>query len=284
MAVFFNQATLTYNGGATNSNIVSGEIVEVVTATKTATPSTYRAGEVVTYIVTLLNGGTSPISGLTVSDDLGAYTSGGQTLVPLDYIEGSVRYFTNGVPQPNPTAETANGLVISGLDIPAGGNATLVYRVRVNGFAPLGTESEITNTATVTGSGIVNPITASATINSEDSAELSITKSVTPATVTENGRLTYTFVIENSGNTEAVATDNLVVTDTFDPVLSSLVVTFEGETWTEGEQYTYNEITGEFATVASQITVPAATYTTDPATGAITVTPGSVTLTVSGTV
>ena len=284
MAVFFNQATLTYNGGVANSNIVSGEIAQVITASKTATPSTYRAGEVVTYIVTLLNGGTSPISGLTVSDDLGAYTSGGQTLVPLDYIEDSVRYFTNGVPQPNPTAETANGLVISGLDIPAGGNATLVYRARVNGFAPLGTEGEITNTATVTGSGIVNPITASATINSEDSAELSITKSVTPATVTENGRLTYTFVIENSGNTEAVATDNLVVTDTFDPALSSLIVTFEGETWTEGEQYTYNETTGEFATVASQITVPAATYTADPATGAITVTPGSVTLTVSGTV
>ena len=27
MAVFFNQATLTYNGGVANSNIVSGEIV-----------------------------------------------------------------------------------------------------------------------------------------------------------------------------------------------------------------------------------------------------------------
>lgn len=283
MAVFFNQATLTYNGGVANSNIVSGEIVEVVTATKTATPSTYRAGEVVTYIVTLLNGGASPVSGLTVTDDLGAYASGGQTLVPLDYIDGSARYFTNGVPQADPAVETQNGLVISGLDIPAGGNATLVYRARINGFAPLGAESEITNTATVTGSGIVTPVTASETITSEDSAELSITKSVTPSTVTENGRLTYTFVIENNGNTDAVATDDLVVTDTFDPILSALIVTFEGETWTEGENYTYNEQTGEFVTVAGQITVPAATYTTD-ASGAVVITPGSVTLTVSGTV
>jgi uncharacterized repeat protein (TIGR01451 family) len=95
--------------------------------------------------------------------------------------------------------------------------------------------------------------------------------------------LTYTFVIENRGNTEAVATDNLVVTDTFNPILSSLAVTFEGETWTEGENYTYNENTGEFATLAGQITVPAATYSTD-ASGAVTVVPGTVTLTVSGTV
>ena len=283
MAVFYNQATLTYNGGVANSNIVSGEIVEVISATKTATPSTYRAGDVITYVVTLLNGGTAAVNGLTVTDDLGAYVSGEQTLVPLDYIGDSVRYFVNGVPQANPTAEGGAPLVISGLNVPAGGNATLVYRARANGYAPLGTESEITNTVNVTGTGIVNPVTATETINSEDSAELSITKSVTPATVTENGQLTYTFVIENSGNTEAVATDNLVVTDTFNPILSSLAVTFEGDTWTEGENYTYNETTGEFATVAGQITVPAATYSTD-ASGAVTTIPGTVTLTVSGTV
>lgn len=283
MAVFFNQATLTYNGGVANSNIVSGEIVEVITATKTATPSTYRAGEIVTYVVTLLNSGTATVGGLTVTDDLGQYTAGEQTLVPLDYIEDSVRYFVNGVPQANPAAEGGAPLVISGLSVPAGGNATLVYRARANGYAPLSPESEITNTVNVTGNGIVNPVTATETITSEDSAELSITKSVTPATVTENGQLTYTFVIENRGNTEAVATDNLVVTDTFNPILSSLVVTFEGETWTEGENYTYNENTGEFATLVGQITVPAATYSTD-ASGAVTVVPGTVTLTVSGTV
>jgi hypothetical protein len=37
MATFFNQATLTYRGGATNSNIVTGEIREVLSANKTAT-------------------------------------------------------------------------------------------------------------------------------------------------------------------------------------------------------------------------------------------------------
>ena len=48
--------------------------------------------------------------------------------------------------------------------------------------------------------------------------------------------------------------------------------------------YTYNADTGDFATVAGAITVPAATYTQDPTTGAYSVTPGSAILTVTGTV
>ena len=32
MASFTNQATLTYNGGTVNSNIVTGELVQVLTA------------------------------------------------------------------------------------------------------------------------------------------------------------------------------------------------------------------------------------------------------------
>ncbi len=283
MAVFYNQATLTYNGGVANSNIVSGEIVEAITASKTATPSTYRAGETITYVVSVLNSGTTAVNGITVSDDLGAYTQNDNTLVPLDYVENSVRYFVNGVLQPTPAVATQPTLTVSGINIPAGGNAVIVYRATANGFAPLLAESEITNTATVTGGGIITPVTASETVTSEDSALLSISKAVTPSSITENGRLTYTFVIENSGNTEAVATDNLVVSDSFDPILSDLVVTFEGTTWTEGTEYTYSAATGEFATVAGQITVPAATFTTD-ASGATVITPGTVTLTVSGTV
>ena len=36
MAIFTNQATLTYNGNSTNSNIAYGEILDVLVATKTA--------------------------------------------------------------------------------------------------------------------------------------------------------------------------------------------------------------------------------------------------------
>ena len=41
MAIFSNQATLTYNGGTTNSNIAYGEILDVLAATKTAIEGSY---------------------------------------------------------------------------------------------------------------------------------------------------------------------------------------------------------------------------------------------------
>ena len=100
----------------------------------------------------------------------------------------------------------------------------------------------------------------------------------------DNDRVTYTFVITNTGNTPVIATDNAVITDTFDPILTNLVVTYNGTAWTEGTEYTYNAATGAFATVAGNVTVPAATYTQDPVTGIYTVTPGVATLVVTGTI
>ena len=41
MAIFSNQATLTYNGSSTNSNIAYGEILDVLVATKTAVEYNY---------------------------------------------------------------------------------------------------------------------------------------------------------------------------------------------------------------------------------------------------
>lgn len=284
MAVFFNQATLTYNDNTTNSNIVTGEIIEVLSATKTAVQDEYSANDTVTYLINIVNSGTTPISSVTVSDDLGAYEFDTQTLTPLTYEEGSVRYFVNGVLQAAPTVTAGPPLVITGLSIPAGGNALVVYQVRPNEFAPADTDSTITNTATITGATISTPITVSSTISAENEAELTISKAISPSTVVENGQITYTFVIQNTGNTPAVATDNVTVTDTFNPILSDITVTFNSTTWTEGTNYTYNEATGEFVTIPGQITVPAATYTQDPETGVITVIPGTATLTVTGTV
>ena len=90
--------------------------------------------------------------------------------------------------------------------------------------------------------------------------------------------------IRNTGNAPADATDNVVITDTFNPALSGITVTYNGTTWTTPENYTYDETTGLFTTVPGQITVPAATFTQDPTTGVWVTTPGSVTLTVTGTI
>ena len=85
MAIFSNQATLTYNGSSTNSNIAYGEILDVLVATKTAVEESYTPGQIVTYVVTLRNTGTSALTGLTVTDDLGGYAFGTGTVYPLDY-------------------------------------------------------------------------------------------------------------------------------------------------------------------------------------------------------
>lgn len=100
---------------------------------------------------------------------------------------------------------------------------------------------------------------------------LTISKSLSPTTVTENGQITYTFIIQNLGNTPATAADNVAITDTFNPVLDPISVAFNGTAWTEDKHYTYSNQTGAFATVPGQITVPAATFSKDPATGAWTV-------------
>lgn len=160
---------------------------------------------------------------------------------------------------------------MTGVSIPAGGNALLIYETSVTNYAPLGPEATITNTATVTGNGFDQ--TAQETIAMEPRADLSISKALCPVTVTENGQLTYTFVIENAGSVAAAAADNVVLTDTFDPKLNSIAVTFNGTPWSEGVNYTYDTTTGLFQTLPGQITVPAATYT-QKADGTWSVTPG----------
>ena len=70
MATFYNQATLTVGGTVTNSNIASGELVEVLSVTKTAVRDTYLVGEDITYAVSILNSGTVPFTGLTVTLEL----------------------------------------------------------------------------------------------------------------------------------------------------------------------------------------------------------------------
>lgn len=284
MAVFFNQAALSYDGNTVNSNIVRGEIVGVLTATKTAVSGTYNSDDTITYVVSLLNSGNSALTGLTVTDNLGEYVQGGMIFTPLDYVEDSILYYVNGVLQADPEVTAGTDLVISGITVPADGNAILIYQATTNDTAPLAEGSTITNTVTITGACMANPVTASETITVESAARLSIIKALTPTTVTENGQITYTFVIENRGNTPIVATDDAVVRDTFDPILENIVVTFNGDIWTEGVNYTYNEATGEFATIPGPITVPAATYTQDPVTGIYTITPGVSVLTVTGTV
>lgn len=284
MATFTNQATLSYNGGSTSSNIITGEIVEVLSVSKTAVTDTYRTPDKVSYVVSLVNSGTTTLTGLNLTDNLGAYAVENTTVYPLTYIPDSIRYYTNGTLMTAPTIGVTPPLTITGISVPAGGNATIIYETATNEFTPRGNEDSVINTVTVTGAGLANAVTATATVSPVTAPDLSITKSVSPSVVAENGQITYTFLIENYGNTGASVSDNVIITDTFNPILTGITVTYNGSSWSAPGNYTYNETTGEFATVAGQITVPAATFTQDAATGIITATPGTATVTVTGTI
>ena len=195
-----------------------------------------------------------------------------------------MRLFVDGVLQPAPTVTSTQPLTITGINVPAGGDAVLLYSAQANAFAPLDEEGTITNTATVTGAGLSTPIIASDTLPVDATAILSIIKALNPVNVVENEPLTYTFTIQNTSTTPATATDNLTVTDTFDPILEIQSVTLNGVPLAEGTGYTYNAATGAFATLPGVITVPGATVMQDPTTGAWMVTPGNAVLAVTGVI
>lgn len=288
MATFTNQAVLSYNGVTTSSNVATGEIVEVLSASKTALSSEYGTGDTTAYVINIVNSGSTPFTALTVTDNLGAYTyqpDAGEerTLYPLTFLEGSIRYYQNGVEQAAPAVTQTGGIRINGIGVPAGGNATLVYQVKTNEFANPQAGGTITNTAVVSGAETASPITVTETMEARRAPYLTILKSVAPRQVAENGQITYTFDIQNLSNTAAEEGDNVQITDTFEPVLSGINVTFNGAVL-PAASYTYNEITGEFATTAGALTIPAASFTRNPATGAWVSVPGSSVLTVTGTI
>ena len=285
MAEFTNQATLRYNNTVTNSNIVVGNLVQALDISKTALREEYSTDESTTYVIGITNTSDTAYTGLTLTDDLGAYQYTEETrLVPLTYIDGSLRYYVNGVLQPALTVTARNNITITGINVPAGGDAILIYETRPNIYAPLDAGALIVNTATLTGPGITDPITAEESVVTRTGAQLSISKAINPSTVSANGQVTYTFIIQNTGNAAADEELGAIVEDIFSPVLNGLTATYNGTPLTLGKDYTYDTETGAFATTAGTITVPAAEYSRNEANGAVEITPSVGILTVTGTI
>ena len=285
MAFFYNQANLSFSGRITSSNITEGEIITRVTLTKTAVTTDYGVGDNIVYAINLINADDIDKVGITLIDNLGAFNpTGNLEVIPLDYVNDSILYYQNGVLQPAPTVEANPSLVISGITIPAGGNVTVLYEARANEYAPRGINASIINVVNAEGEGLCDVLNDSAEVPTRNEALLTIAKAVSPETLTCGGEVTYTFIIQNHGNLPVVATDDAIITDVFNPILNNITVRVNDEVIEEGVGYTYNEETGEFATIGGALPVPEATFIRDPETGIITTTPGVTIVTVTGTI
>ncbi len=285
--ILTNQATLNYRYGTNNETAVSNVTTAVLNGslsiTKTALSECYRANETLTYIINVKNNSSSTVTGAIINDDLGTFDIGNITVTPLTFI-GPAKLFINGIENSGITTVQSNDGVIFEIDeIPQNGNAQIIYLTRVNECACNNAGSIITNTATVENGcncACNEPSSAVATVTVCEYADLQIVKSVSPANITCDERITYTFVLNNYGNIPAT---EIVLHDTFEPRLKDIVVTVNGIIIPkEDYDYTCGTLTLPAEDSEYSISIPAAVCTRDEISGVITTETGSVQVTVSG--
>lgn len=279
-----NQATLSYQysgqSASAASNIATALLTDPVTLSKVSLESSYQAGGELTFAVNFVNGAGTALNDITVTDNMGTYALGAGSVTPL-FIDSLAMLFIDGVYSgaltPTPGINSVSFTVPA---LAAGSNAEILYTAKLNDIAPLAVGSAITNTVTLTATGLVTPVTASSTVTVADYANVTISKSMCPASVTDGSQLTYNFEVYNYGNTEAT---DIVLTDTFSPAPTAITVSVNGTT-VPPANYTY---AGGVLTLptggAYTLSLPPATFTQDPSTGVITTAPSTMTISVVGT-
>jgi uncharacterized repeat protein (TIGR01451 family) len=166
--------------------------------TKSATPSQVTAGGNITYTLILLNSGPGPAQGVTVTDVVPPNT----TFVSAQATAGS------GWTQTAPAAGATGNVVFAKPLVAAGETATFQIVVRTSSATPTTGTTAIVNTARVTSTTTDpnlpdNTSTTTTPIAQPQSADLRITKTVTPLQFTAGGSLTYTLTLTNTGPTAA---------------------------------------------------------------------------------
>ncbi len=282
-----NQATLQYTYGTTTataaSNIATTVMQEAFSVYKSTLENTYRADGELTYLVTLVNSGRNALTNVTITDNLGTYAvSPAVSVTPL-YYNDPAHLYINGVFSAALTpAPGINSITFTIPSIPAGANAMLLYKADVNDAALPETGSDITNTVFIRAAGMAEPVTATHTIAVEEYADVRIVKAMSPNPVASGSALTYAFTIYNYGNTAAT---NVVLNDQFSPAPEAITVRVNG-TPIDASDYTYAAGTltlpGSDASIA--LTIPAATFYQDAATGAVATDPGTASIEVTGTI
>ena len=282
-----NRASLRYTYGDVTetvaSNLASTVLNDPLTVAKSSLEAAYRSGEDITYIITVTNGSDIALPDVTITDDLGTFTTTqGVSVTPLTYT-GPAKLYIDGVyvREITPTVEAYSVAFPIGQIAPTA-TATILYRATPNEYAPMTGGAAITNTASFTPAAAVASIEAPYTLPADAYAAVTVDKSMSPNPISDGAALVNTFTITNTGNLEAT---DLVLTDTFQTPLADVVVAVNGVTVPETDYtFTGNTLTLPAPGAATTISVPAAAFTQDETTGAVAIVPGVTTVTVTGTI
>ena len=285
MPTIENFATVRYTSGGvpatTVSNIAQIDLASSVTFDKRTVGSTYSEGDLVTYIMTVSNTSSNPLNTVSITDDLGTFTSQTGEITPLTFVGPAILLVDGQDVSANLTTDSTqtSQVVFSIPALAAGATANIIYTARVNEFAPLELDSTIVNNATLTTDSDCADGNASATVTVAPEADVSIFKQMSPNPVVCGDTVTYTIRLYNYGNIDA---ENVQLIDVFDPIPTNITVSRNG-VLLDATAYLYENGTLTVPPTATD-TIPAASFTRDATTGEVVVTPGTVEYVITGVI
>ena len=224
---------------------------------KTASAGQVESGGVLTYFLTVTNGGPDPASAVLVTDQIPSGTTFVSCSTPVGTCTGP--------------AVGTNGLVTANLGTVPALAPPITVTITVNVTAPNG--STLVNTGTVssptTDPNPANNSSTNVTQVNPTTADLAITKSDAPDPVTTGGTLTYTLSVNNLGagpSNAIVASDTLPAGVSFVSCTTTQgVCTFSSGTVT-ATLGTLAASSGATVSIVVTVTAPGGTVLTNTAT------------------
>ena len=241
-----SQTTYQFSGSGdilttdSNVNTITLEDAQNLVITKTANPTTFVPGSIITYTVTITNSSSSFLTGVRIIDNLGNNN--------LAYVVGSGSLTASGTTYPvSPVATTPLTFALQELNV--GQSMTLTYNCQVIFNLPQPVQS-ITNTVQGIGYTSTGTITgfANNTIQKKSTDEFFVTKTSSKTIVYPNQLFSYYITLTNN------TSSNIISSTTTDVLPSNFVVTSVCLKVGNGNNVELSE--NDYTLVGSTITIP----------------------------